>query len=121
MAWLILRIGKCKRGRKEERKKNSNKYRTHKLSHAGRYASYGSWKATSALAKGKYRLSSNGGIPPARARTQEDLLHSERRCARAARPREYDMRFKRSKYVFVTFGVFEVCNAYCRTSKSGIF
>ena len=26
----------------------------------------------------------------------------------------------RSSYVFVTFGVFEVCNAYCGTSKSGI-
>ena len=36
------------------------------LSHAERYASYGSWKATSALAKGKYRLSSSGGIPRAR-------------------------------------------------------
>ena len=55
------------------------------LSHAGRYASYGSWKATSALAKGKYRLSSSGGIPRARA---EDLLHSKRRRrARGARVR----------------------------------
>ena len=46
----------------------------------GRHASYGSWKATSALAKGKYRLGSSGGIP----RAQEDLLHSERRRERAA-------------------------------------
>ena len=38
------------------------------LSHAGRYASYGSWKATSTLAKGKHRLSSSGGIPRTRAR-----------------------------------------------------
>ena len=37
------------------------------LSHAGRYASQGSWKATSTLAKGKHRLSSSGGIPRARA------------------------------------------------------
>ena len=42
--------------------------------HAGRYASYGSWKATSSLAKGKYRLRLSGGIPRARAR-----LHSQRR------------------------------------------
>ena len=42
------------------------------LSHAGRHVSYGSWKATSASAKGKYRLSSSGGIPRA-ARAQEDL------------------------------------------------
>ena len=53
------------------------------LSHAGRYPSYGSWKATSAVAKGKYRLSSSGGIP--RARAQEDLLHSQRRRSRAPR------------------------------------
>ena len=56
------------------------------LSHAGRYASYGSWKATSALAKGKYRLSSSGGIPRARARAarQADLLYSQRRRAHAS-------------------------------------
>ena len=47
-------------------------------------------------------------------RAQEDLLHSQRR-----RPREYGMRLKRST-VFDAFGVFEVCNAYCGTSKSGI-
>ena len=46
------------------------------LSHARRYASYGSWKATSALAKRKYRLSSSGGIP-----RQEDL-NSQRARAR---------------------------------------
>ena len=39
------------------------------LSHAGRHASYGSWKATSAFAKGKYRLGSGGGIPRARRKT----------------------------------------------------
>ena len=51
-----------------------------------------------------------------RARAQEDLLHSQRRRAR----REYGMRLKRSNYAFVTFGVFDVCNAYCGTSRSGI-
>ena len=40
------------------------------VSHEGRYASYGRWKATSALAKGEYRLSSSGGIPRARARAR---------------------------------------------------
>ena len=30
------------------------------------------------------------------------------------------MRLKRSSYVFVTFGVIEVCNADSGTSKSGI-
>ena len=43
----------------------------------------GSWKATSALAKGKYRLSSSGGIP--RTRVQEELLHSQRHRVRARR------------------------------------
>ena len=56
------------------------------LSHAGRHASYGSWKATSALAKGKYRLSSSGGdttcARACAACAQEDLLNSERRRAR---------------------------------------
>ena len=83
------------------------------LSHAGRHASYGSWKATSALAKRKYRLSSRPHA--ALARAQEDLLHSERR-----RAREYGMRLKSSNYVLVTFGAFEVCNAYCGASKSGL-
>ena len=52
-----------------------------RLSHAGRYASYGSWKATSAIGKGKYRLSSSGGC---HVRAQEDLLHSQHRRATTA-------------------------------------
>ena len=73
-----------------------------RLSHAGRYASYGSWRATSALAKGKYRLSSSGGIPHARRKTFSIV------SVGARAQREYGMRLKRSNYVFVTFGVFEV-------------
>ena len=35
--------------------------------------------------------------------------------------REHGMRLKEAViYMFVTFGVFEVCNAYCGTSKSGV-
>ena len=77
------------------------------LSRAGRYASYRSWKAKSALAKGRYHLSSSGGIPRARAGRPV--------CYRyvCAAPRQYGVGLKRSKYVFVTVGVFEVCNAYC--------
>ena len=33
--------------------------------------------------------------------------------------REHGMRLKRSSYVLVTFGGFEVCNVYCGASKSG--
>ena len=44
-----------------------------------------------------------------------DTTRARRACAR-----EYGMRLKRSIYVLVTFGVFQVCNAYCGTSKSGI-
>ena len=86
-----------------------------RLSHAGRYASYGSWKATSALAKGKYRLRSSGGIPRARARRKAFSIVSI--AARAGAPREHGMRLKRSSYALVTFGAFEVCNAYCGASK----
>ena len=67
------------------------------LSHAGRHAYYGSWKATSALAKGKYRLSSSGGIP--RARSARRKTFSIVSIA-ARRAREYSVRLKRSSYVF---------------------
>ena len=81
------------------------------LSHAGRYPSNGSWKATSALVKGKHRLSSSG----ARRKTFSIVGVAAR--ARAAG--EHGVRLKRSSYVFVTFGVFEVCNAR-RVEKSGV-
>ena len=68
------------------------------LSHSGRYASCGSGKDISV---------SEGEIPSEFGWWD---------TARARGAREYSMRLK---IVFVTFGMFEVCNAYCGASKSG--
>ena len=66
-------------------------------------------------------LSSSGGIRRACARAPRARARRKTFSIVSITAREYGVRLKRNISVFVTFGVFEACNAYYGASKSGIF